>query len=159
MKIHQTGRRNSNLTKVVRFLKELQKEIPVSNKKIRDFGWVMLIVLSGIVPLFISWRNDWSITELMLWFFGIGLVLFVPSVTFPKAMTGIYRGWMTLAILLGLLMTKVIISLVFIFLMTPIGLIRRMLVKDPLKMERDERAETYWVDKEERDRTSYEKQY
>ena len=148
------------MIKIIHFLKELQKEVPVSPKKIRDFGWVMLIVLSVLVPLFISWRNGWIIMPLMGWFMGVGLLLFLPSVTFPKIMAPVYKAWMTLAILLGLFMTKVIISLVFIFMMTPIGLIRRFFVKDPLKLEIDHQAETYWVDKEPNDdKTSYEKQY
>jgi hypothetical protein len=148
------------LTKTIRFLSELQKEIEVNNKKIRDFGWIMFIVLGLIVPAIISYKNDWDITRLMTILFGISMVFFLPSMLFPKAMYPVFRAWMTIAILLGLVMTKVIITLVFYLMMTPIGLIRRMFVRDPLKLRIDENAKTYWVTRQEPvTRESYEKQY
>jgi len=148
------------LTKLSLFLSELKKEIEVNPKKIRDFGWVMFIVLGLIIPLFIGYKNDWTITTAMQILFGTGLALLIPSLVAPKAMYGIYRGWMLFAIILGLFMTKVIISIVFLFIMTPIGLFRRVFVKDPLKMKFDPSAKTYWVDKNNSNAPeSYEKQY
>ena len=149
-----------NLTKFGKFIQALKSEIEISPKKIRDFGWVMFAVLIVIVPAFISWRNDWAVTNLMLIFGSIGFVLWLPSLLVPKAMYSVYRGWMLLAILIGLFMTKVIITLVFYGMMTPIGLMRQWIVKDPLKMKADPDAETYWVEKNEaKTKESYEKQY
>ena len=148
------------MTKVIRFLSELQKEIEVNNKKIRDFGWIMFVVLGLIVPAIISYKNGWDITRAMTILFGISLVFLLPSLAVPKAVYPVYRGWMTIAILLGLVMTKVIITLVFYLMMTPIGLTRRMFVRDPLKLRIDKNAKSYWVTREEPvSRESYEKQF
>jgi hypothetical protein len=148
------------LTDSLKFIKSLKDEIEVTPKKIRDFGWVMFAVLIVIVPAFISWRNDWIITDLMLIIAAVGLVLWLPSLVIPKSMTSVYRGWMLLAILIGLFMTKVIITLVYFGMMTPIGLVRQWIVKDPMKMKTDPEATTYWVKKESPDsKVSYEKQY
>ena len=148
------------MTRFKQFIETLQHEIVINSKKIREFGWVMLIILSVLIPAFISWRNDWSITNLMLIFSGIGLILFLPSVFFPMSMKGVYRGWMLFALLLGFVMTKVLLTIIFFLLITPIGLARQLLVKDPLKLKANPEASTYWV-KKERIITpeSYEKQY
>lgn len=136
-------------------------EVEVNKKRIRDFGLVMLVVLSFIIPAFLSWRNDWEISSVSWTLFTIGLILFVFSLARPLLLTPVYKAWMGLAIILGLFMTKVIISLVFYLIMTPIGIGRRLLVKDPLRIRSDKQAESYWSVKENpvREPSSYEKQY
>jgi len=149
------------LTKKRSFLSVVMAEVEVSTKRIRDFGRVMLVVLSFIIPAFLMWRNAWEISTASWILFAIGLVIFLLSVIRPLVLTPVYKGWMGLAIILGLFMTKVIISLVFYFIMTPIGIGRRLLVKDPMNMRIDSEAESYWVEKENpvTDPSSYEKQY
>lgn len=148
------------MTKLIQFLSALQNEIEVTPKKVRDFGWVIFAVIGVIVPVFISWRNEWIITDLMLILFGIGLLVLIPCLIAPNLMRPVYRGWMTLAVLLGLFMTKVIITLVFYGMMTPIGLLRRLLVKDPMGLRINKEKQSYWVEKEHSPTPeSYEKQY
>ncbi len=148
------------MTNFAHFIRELQKEITVDRKKIRDFGIVMFTVVGLIIPAFLSWRADWIITDWMTRLFIFGSLFLAVCVILPKPMQPVYRAWMTLAILLGLVMTKVIISLVFYLMMVPIGLIRQLVTGDPLKQKADPDAETYWVKKEqESDPAQYEKQY
>jgi len=136
------------------------QEIEVSPKKIKDFGWVMFAVLGILIPLFISYRIGWDINTPMLILFAISQFFLIPSIVLPRMMEPIYKAWMLLAILLGLIMTKVIITIVFIFIMTPIGLIRKLFVKDPLNLKADKSATTYWVKKENTfSADRYEKQY
>jgi len=149
------------LTKKPTFLSVVLAEVLVSTKRIRDFGLVMLVVLSFIIPAFLIWRSGWEPTTAAVILFCTGLLLFVMSLVRPAALTGIYKAWMGLAIILGLFMTKVIISLVFYLLMTPIGLGRQLLVGDPLGMRKKDTATTYWTEKNitKPDPASYEKQY
>lgn len=136
-------------------------EVEVNKKRIRDFGLVMLVVLSFIIPAFLSWRNDWEISTVSWMLFTIGVVLFLFSLVRPLLLTPVYKAWMGLAIILGLFMTKVIISLVFYLIMTPIGIGRRLLVKDPLGIQQNKQIESYWEVKENpvREPSTYEKQY
>ncbi len=143
------------------FWAAIRDSIEVSDKKIRDFGIVMLVVLSGIIPLFLAWRAGWELGTVSWTLIAIGLVLFLASVLMPMRIRRVYVGWMGLAIILGLVMTKVIISLVFYLIMTPIGLGRRLLVRDPLGVRRDNESESYWTEREKAPKpaSSYEKQY
>lgn len=136
------------------------QEIEVSPKKIKDFGWVMFAVLGILIPLFISYKIGWGINTPMLILFAISQFILIPSIVLPRMMEPIYKSWMLLALLLGLFMTKVIITIVFILIMTPIGLIRKLFVNDPLNLKADKKTNTYWVKKENTlSADRYEKQY
>jgi hypothetical protein len=67
------------------------------------------------------------------WFFAAIPVLFVAMV-FPAACYPFSLVWYTLSLLLGNIMSKVILSMIFFLLVVPVGLIRRMAGKDPLKL-------------------------
>jgi hypothetical protein len=67
------------------------------------------------------------------WFFAAIPVLFVamaiPAVCYPFSLV-----WYNLSLLLGNIMSKVILSLIFFLLVVPVGIIRKMAGKDPLKL-------------------------
>jgi hypothetical protein len=68
-------------------------------------------------------------------------------------MAPIYVGWMKLALLLGTVMTAVIVSLVFVFIITPIGLIKRLFKSntDYIKII-DSDLQSYWLDTQPNDK-------
>ncbi|NUO82084.1 hypothetical protein HUU05_18590 [candidate division KSB1 bacterium] len=59
-----------------------------------------------------------------------------------------YRGWMALAVAMGFVMTRVILTVLFYGMFTPIALVMKLLRKDPLHERFDKQAETYWVKRE-----------
>ena len=60
----------------------------------------------------------------------------------------LYRGWMRFAVILGTIMTRVLLTLVFVLVVTPIGLILRLVGKDPMHRKPDPSKETYWIRRE-----------
>jgi hypothetical protein len=54
--------------------------------------------------------------------------------------------WMGLALVLGFVMTRVILTLMYYLVFTPVGLLMRALGRDP--MQRKLGAESYWIVKE-----------
>ena len=56
----------------------------------------------------------------------------------------IYLIWMTFATILGWLMTRVILSLIFYLILTPIGLIRRLFGKQFIELRWNKTDSTYW---------------
>ena len=67
---------------------------------------------------------------------------------------------MTFAVILGWVMTRVILSLVFYLIMTPIGLLTRLLGEDFLLLKKSN-SESYWNNRDRIYETSqdYEKQF
>lgn len=132
------------------------KNIKSERSDLRKFGvtvGVILLIIAG----FLFWKEKVSF-QLVL---GIGIILFAFGITIPVLLKPVYLVWMIFATILGWLMTRVILSLLFYVIVTPIGLISRLFRKQFLELRWDRSQDTYWnyratkhVKKE-----SYEKQF
>ena len=69
--------------------------------------------------------------------------------------------WMIFAVILGWFMTRIILSLLFFLVITPIGLTMRLLGKDFLGLKIKSSNESYWNkrDKENELNQDYQKQF
>lgn len=86
------------------------------------------------------------------WALG-GVVLAFPGIGRP-----VYRGWMALASVLGAIVSNALLALVFYGLVTPVGLLRRLLGADPLGLAPG--GESLWKDiPPVKDRSRYERLY
>jgi len=68
---------------------------------------------------------------------------------------------MSISILLGFVMTRVILSILFYIVITPVGFVARLLGKDFLDEKIDKSKESYWNYREQKeyDKTSTEQQF
>jgi hypothetical protein len=124
----------------------LNMHIPVTRRKIVEFGVVFFAVLAVILPLFVVWRNDWSWIAWLDWSVAAGIAMMALCLSTGMMMAPIYKLWMRLALVLGTIMTAVIITIVFYVLITPIGLARRILrSKSDYVQSFDRQADSYWV--------------
>lgn len=73
----------------------------------------------------------------------------------------VFRAWMKFAELLGWLTTRVVLTVFFYALLTPYGLVSRLLRQDPLDLNWRRRRPSYWIDKPSSPpaRERYERQY
>jgi hypothetical protein len=69
-------------------------------------------------------------------FAGLGLVL-------PRVLKPLYLVWMSLAAILGYFVSRIILTVLYFFVITPIGLFMRLLGKDILDKKMDSR-QSYW---------------
>ena len=127
-----------------------------STKKLRQFGWVIGIVLVLLFLYFLLIKN---VLYFYLTIAGIGFLI-VGSLR-PSFLTPLYLGWMTLATVLGYFMTRLILSVLFFAVFTPTGLILRILKKDILNEKMEPDRDSYWIKREEeaRDSGSLENQF
>ena len=131
------------------------KSLKIDKKTLRNFGLIFFVAL-GVIGGYVYWRGHAS----WPWFIGgsglfLALGLFLPFLIKP-----FYKVWMTLAFLLGLIMTRVILTLTFFLMFMPMGLVLRMLGKDLLDEKIDRSASTYWKKHEPMpDKSRYLKQY
>ena len=58
------------------------------------------------------------------------------------------RLWMKLGLLMGKVVAPIALGILFFLVFTPMGLLMRLLGKDPLKLKREPAAATYWVNRE-----------
>jgi hypothetical protein len=137
--------------------------IEADHKKVKEFGFVIFIVLAIIIPLFSAFKHDWSLTNFAMTTTSIGIALVLFTTFLTKIMFPVYKAWMLLAIGLGFVMTRVIITFVYLLMITPVGIIRRIKgnnVSDTFSKFKSSNKESYWIQRtDEYDPTSTEKQY
>ena len=128
----------------------------MDNEK-RDIRIVFLI-FSAIFVVF-TWRYYPSILSYVL----MGLTLLIlPIVAFsPIILRPVFKLWLKVAHAIGWFNTQLLLSIVFILIFTPTGLVMRLLQKDLMK--RKMLAEkTYWEPYELeglKDKSRYERQF
>ena len=114
------------------------RKIKTRKKDLRNFGLTIGIILLVIVGfLFFKEIASYKIFAYTAVIF-IGLGLMIPIILKP-----IYIIWMVFALILGWIMTRVILSLLFYTVLTPIGFLSNIFGKDFLKLNKLE-TDTYW---------------
>ncbi len=123
---------------------QVQDEIDISEMK--KFGFLIGGVLAAIGAL-TFWRDHILAARL---FGAVGLVLIYLAATRPAALAPFHKGWMKLAHALGWFNTRLILTVVFYLVLTPVGLLLRILRKRPLILHWDKDAPTYWQEREKK---------
>ena len=114
-------------------------EIKISSN--RSFGLVFFIVflLIALYPLLKD--ND-----LRIWSLVISFIFLILGLINSKILTPLNRLWFKFGLLLGKFISPLIMGIIFFAVVTPIGIIMRLLKKDLLNLKYNEK-ETYWIDK------------
>jgi hypothetical protein len=88
-----------------------------------------------------------------------GVVVFVLSFVRPIARL-LYILWMGIGITMGLVTQPIILVVIFLLLITPVGLIFKLIQRDTMKRKLDKSATSYWEEyKETDDPATYVKQF
>ena len=79
-------------------------------------------------------------------FLSLAAVLALVAVIPPLAM-GFHKGWMAIAAALGYVNTRILLSVAYYLVLTPMGVWRRLRGHDPLARRAKSEA-TYWIKRE-----------
>ncbi len=90
----------------------------------------------------------------------LGALLVLLGLIWPRALVLPNKAWMLLAEGLSFVTTRIILGAVFFFVVTPIGIVKRLSGWDPLSRRGPRRA-SYWrpYSERQRDRRHYEKMF
>lgn len=132
------------------------KNIASGKSELRKFGLTVGTVLGLLGGLFL-----WRAKEYYFYFLIFSAAFLFLGTVVPILLRPIHKVWMILAVLLGWVMTRMILSVLFYLVVTPIGLLARLFGKGRLNLAFDKSAESYWRSKDNtRQETSdYEKQF
>jgi hypothetical protein len=127
-----------------------------STQHLRKFG----LTVGGIFLLLgtVSWLRDHTLAPRIFW--TLGTLLVVPGAIAPRLLGGVERVWMRMATVLGHINARIILTSLFFLVLTPIGVILR-LVRDPLNRRLDDATESNWQKRtvEPVDPARYEQQF
>ena len=128
----------------------LELDLKPEPRTLRQFGWLVLAFFSGLALL--AWR------EALLFSFGLGaarepvaLALLAVggtaalfSLVAPRANRPLYVALTVLAYPVGFVVSYVILTLLFYAVIVPVGLLLRLLGKDPMHRSLHTETSSYW---------------
>ena len=114
-------------------------EIKISSN--RSFGIVFFIVFL-LVALYPLLKDN----DLRIWSLVISFIFLILGLINSKILTPLNRLWFKFGLLLGKFLSPLIMGIIFFIVVTPIGIIMRLLKKDLLNLKYNKK-ETYWIDK------------
>ena len=83
-----------------------------------------------------------------IWSVVLSLVFLIITIIRPNLFTSLNKLWIQFGILLGKIISPIVMGLVFFFVVTPIGILVRVLKKDVMGLKRG--ASTYWINREDK---------
>ena len=109
-------------------------------RELRRFGLMVgaIFAIIAIVPLLL--RGDGP----RGWALLIAGGLMTLGLVFPRALGPVYRVWMWVGHILGQFNTRLLLGLVYFLMMTPMGVVMRLMGRDPLDRQLKDRP-SYWV--------------
>ena len=126
-----------------------------SPRALRRFGFTVgsVILFLGCVLL---WRHRGAGWPL----FWIGTVLVLAAGLAPLTLKWVHAPWMIVAVALGWIVTRILLTIVFFLVVTPIGLLQRLFGKRAIEVAFKADAASYWQPRTARPMPEdYEKQF
>ncbi|MHA2218954.1 MAG: SxtJ family membrane protein [Candidatus Hodarchaeales archaeon] len=132
------------------------ENIKSEKSDLRKFGITFGVVL-GLLAGALWWRGKDFYSLLVI----ISLVFFVTGLFVPVVLKPLQKAWMTLAVVLGWFMTRLILSVLFYLVFTSIGLIAKLLGKRFLDIKLNGEEKSYWICRETKPfvKKNYERQF
>jgi hypothetical protein len=108
----------------------------------RKFGLSSALVLAVLTGLS-CWRGWLSAPAAVAVLTGL-LAVALLAVARPRTLRGPYRLGMKVSHALGRVVAPLVLGVIFLLVLTPLGLVLRLLGKDLLRLRRNPGATTYW---------------
>ena len=106
----------------------------------RNFGLVFFIVFLIVALWPLKYEED-----IRLWSLALSIIFFILGILNSKLLTPLNKLWFKFGILLGSIVSPIIMGIVYFAVVTPTGVLMRLLGKDLLRMNKIKSESTYWI--------------
>lgn len=110
-----------------------------SKLEFRKFGYTLGVFLLGLGLIF-SLLSYQSASVVIV----AGVILLVLGLLLPIFLRPFYIIWMSFAIVMGFIMTRLILTVIYYFVFFPVAMLMRVLRKELLEQKLDPESESYW---------------
>ena len=107
----------------------------------QSFGIVFFVVFL-LIALYPMTNGE----DIRVWSLIISFILIILGLLNSKILTPFNKLWFKFGILMGKIVSPLIMGVIFFFVVTPIGLIMRILGKDVLNLKKN-KNKSYWIEK------------
>lgn len=118
-------------------------EMPLQRSSDRSFGFVFTAVflLVGLYPLASGhMARSWAL--------ALAAAFLLCALFVPKGLAPLNRYWAKFGMLLHSVVSPIALGILFFLVVTPIGLLMRLLGKDVLRKRFHSDADSYWIERD-----------
>ena len=136
-------------------MEKLDRSIKISDRwlgkpvtrHVRDFGYLVgaICLLIGAAKLYLGGHALMA----SLWI-AVGFALALGGAFSPATLKPVWFYWMKFALLLGLVMTFLLVSLAWFVMFIPVGLFFKLIGKKTVNVEFRSSKASYWDDRDEK---------
>ena len=120
----------------------MEKRNPqATNKELRQFG----LLVGGVFSVIGLWPVVFRAESPRLWAMLLGSLLLALGAMAPQTLKQVHHGWMKIGHLLGSINTRIILGIIYYLLITPMGVVMRLMGKDSMRRALRENVDTYRV--------------
>ena len=118
----------------------------MSNMKLpsnRNFGIVFFVVflIVGLWPIL-------SENDIRIWSIILSLIFLILGLLNSKLLTPLNKLWFKFGVFLGNFVAPIVMGIVFFLVVTPTGIIMKLLRKDLINLKKNN-EKTYWIEKKD----------
>ena len=117
-----------------------KKQIKISSN--RSFGIVFFIFFLAV--------SLWPLTNgenIRLSFLTISIIFLILGIVNSKILTPLNKLWFKFGLFLGKIVSPIVMGIIFFFVVTPTGIIMRLIRKDLLNLKKNN-SSSYWIEKQ-----------
>jgi len=130
------------------------RRLPRDNRSLQKFAAVLSSALLLVGAYLFFFKTDAGTT---LWIVALILMLLAVALLRPQWLRPLHVAWMALAFALGGLISRLLLTLLFYVVLTPLGLVLRLFGKDFMQRKAQKNGAGYWIrrPKGEKNKASY----
>ena len=117
----------------------MSQEIKISSNKSFGIVFFTVFLLIALYPLI----KDGNVR---LWSLTVSFIILIITLLYPKFLDPLNKLWFKFGIFLGKIISPLVMGIIFFLVVTPIGLIMRLLGKDILNLKYN-KSKSYWIEK------------
>ncbi len=146
--------------------KMIEIDFSPDERTLRQFGWIalggfgLLAALAYFEQLMFAFGLGEARVPVAAGIAGVGLLAALLGAVYPKANRPLFVGLAVLAFPIGFVLSYLILGALFFLVITPTGVVMRLLGRDPMARTFDPDATSYWTPATPaRERDDYFKQF
>ena len=118
----------------------------LDRKGLRDFGLVTGSIVAVLFGVFLPWVLE---RHYPIWPWIVFAALAFWGLLAPGSLRPVYRAWMRLGLLLSKITTPLVMGTIFILIFVPVGLLMRIMKRDPMRRTLERDATSYRIPSEQ----------
>jgi hypothetical protein len=140
------------------WIDEIRKDIASiksSPKELKKFGLLIgiILILTSVMAMWKQWLMPYFsfLTAIC------GVILVFLGILLPLSLKIIHRFWMGFAVVLGSIVSRIILFILFYFILTPLAVVARVFDKRFFFIYKEKKILSYWIDRENNKTINYER--